>query len=105
MANEKRRASRDKHDSVVEILDEDGAIRATGRLSDFSSSGVSFSSETAFRKGERLRVRLRLLDRGTLEGEGEVVWTRERNGRFLYGVSFSGLRNVYPTGELRGPWD
>lgn len=105
MANEKRRARRDKHDSVVEILDEAGAIRASGRLADFSSSGVSFSSKTAFRKGECLKVRLRLLDRGTLEGEGEVVWVREKNGGSLYGVRFSGLRNVYPTGELRRPWD
>ena len=105
MANEKRRARRDKHDSVVEILDEGGTIKAFGRLADFSSSGVSFSSEKIFRKGERLKVRLRLLDRGTLEAEGEVVWAREKSGRAVYGVRFSEVRSVYPTGELRKPWD
>ncbi len=105
MGIEKRRARRDKHDSVVEIFDGSGKLKGTGRLADFSLSGISFSSEETFRKGEKLCARLRLLGKGVMEASGEVVWAREENNRRLYGVKFDSLRSIFPTGEAGSRWD
>ena len=105
MGREQRGAKRSRHDSVVELLGEDGRLTATGRLADVSDSGVAFSSDKEFRKGEKLRARLRLLGRGMLEASGEVVWVREKGGRRLYGVKFSSVAEVHPTGEKKERWD
>ncbi|MDA8131977.1 MAG: PilZ domain-containing protein [Elusimicrobia bacterium] len=105
MGREQRRAERNRHDSVVELLDEDGRLTATGRLSDVSASGIAFSSDREFRKGEKLRARLRLLGRGALEAHGEVVWTRQDKGRRVYGVKFDSVTEVHPTGEKKERWD
>lgn len=105
MASDKRRARRDSHDSVVEIFDQDGKLRCTGRMADFSDSGISFASDGAFEKGEKVKIRVRLLHKGVLDADGEIVWARRVNNRDLYGVKFSSLRNVHPTGELKAPWD
>lgn len=103
MANDKRRARRDRHDSVIEILGADGGLRCTGRLADFSESGVSFSSVGKFSRGEKITARLRLLHKGVLEVSGEIVWERGHGAGRLYGVKFSSVQNVYPTGE-KSPW-
>jgi hypothetical protein len=100
--NDKRRAQRDKHDSVVEILRPDGKLKATGRLADYSASGISFTSDAAFAKGDRFSARLRLLDKGVLEVTGEVVWVRKEGARVLYGVRFESVNRVHPTGEFKG---
>lgn len=100
--NDKRRAKRDKHDSVVEIFDMSGKLRAAGRLADYSASGISFTSSEEFAKGDKVSARLRLLDKGVLDVAGEVVWVRKENGRALYGVRFDSVKKVHPTGELKG---
>jgi len=105
MPSDKRRARRDKHDSVIELFDGAGKLRGTGRLFDFSKTGVSFYSAEAFAKGEKLKARLRLLGKGVLDVDGEVVWDRQENGRRLYGVKFDSVQTVHPTGELKDPWD
>lgn len=105
MAYDNRRARRDKHDSVIELFDGAGKLKGTGRLSDFSKTGVSFYSDKEFSKGEKLKARLRLLGKGVLDVSGEIVWTREENSRKLYGVRFDSVENVHPTGELKDPWD
>lgn len=104
MSKDNRRARRDRHDSVVEIF-ENGALKCTGRLADFSSAGISFSSDSSFEKGEAARVRLRLLGRGVMDAEGQVVWARKEKGRFFYGFRFDSLKEVHPTGEKKEPWD
>ncbi|MDA8131790.1 MAG: PilZ domain-containing protein [Elusimicrobia bacterium] len=105
MGREQRRAERDRHDSVVELLGEDGRLEATGRLSDVSASGIAFSSDREFRKGEKVRARLRLLGRGVLDARGEVVWVRQAGGRSVYGVRFDAVTEVHPTGEKKERWD
>lgn len=100
--NDKRRAQRDKHDSVVEIFGEAGKLRGTGRLADYSASGISFTSEQAFAKGDKFTARLRLLEKGVLDVTGEVVWARKDGARGLYGVRFESVNRVHPTGELKG---
>lgn len=105
MASDKRAARRDKHDSVIELFDGAGALKGTGRLADFSKTGVSFTSDEPFEKGEKLKARLRLLGRGVLDVTGVVVWARPEKGRKLYGVKFDSVQTVHPTGELKDPWD
>jgi hypothetical protein len=99
MANDNRRARRARHDSVIELFGPDGRLKGTGRLADFSETGVSFSSEEAFSRGEKFSARLRLLHKGVLDVRGEVVWTRGEGKRRLYGVKFDTVNKVYPTGE------
>lgn len=105
MGMEKRRARRDNHDSVIELFGDDASLKGTGRLVDYSKSGVSFTSEENFAKGDKLKARLRLLGKGVLDVHGEVVWARLENNRKLYGVRFDSVQNVHPTGELKDPWD
>jgi len=100
---DKRRAPRNKHDSVIEIFDAEGKVAATGRLVDFSTVGASFSVGDPVVMPEKFRARLRFIDKGVLEAEARVVRiTREKNFTH-YGIKFDSLRNVYPTGELKGP--
>ncbi len=100
---DKRRAPRNKHDSVIEIFDAAGKISATGRLSDFSVAGASFSTGNGAALPEKFRARLRFLDKGVLEVEARVVRTRKEKNATHYGVKFDSIKNVYPTGELKGP--
>ncbi len=101
---DKRQARRDKHDSVIEILDAGGKFSASGRLNDFSTTGASFSVSGAAPLPPKFRARLRLLDKGVLEVEARVVRVTKENNSTLYGVKFDSVKTVHPTGELKDPW-
>ena len=100
---DKRRAPRDKHDSVIEIFDADGKLAVTGRLVDFSATGAAFSLGNSVVIPEKFRARLRFLDKGVLEAEARVVRTSREKNATRYGVKFDSLKNIYPSGELKGP--
>ncbi len=102
--NNNRRAARDQHDSVIELLDKTGKFIAMGRLVDFSMSGASFRAELPLAVGAQVRARLRLLEKGTLDISARVVWTRKDAGLNLYGIKFDSIEPVYPTGELKRPF-
>ena len=92
---EKRRAPRTRHDSVLEIYDEEGHfITGTGRLVNFSKVGVCFSSTKPLALGERLRARLRLLREGTLEVSARVVWAKKKPNTMLYGLAFDVVEQI-----------
>jgi hypothetical protein len=94
---EKRRALRQRHDSVLEIYDEEGHfITGTGRLVNFSKVGVCISSTQALACGERLRARLRLLKEGTLDVSAKVVWIRKKPNANLYGLAFESVAQIHP---------
>ncbi len=96
-STEKRRASRSKHDSVLEIYDQEGHfITGIGRLVNFSNVGVCFSSTKVLAKGERLRARLRLLKEGTLEVSARVVWTKKKPNSRVYGLEFDTVQKLRP---------
>ena len=97
-----RRAKRDPHDSAIELF-KAGKLIAVGRLVDFSMSGASFRAELLLAVGDPVRARLRLLEKGTLDISGRVVWSCKKNGANLYGVRFDSIKTVYPTGELKRP--
>lgn len=105
MGIEKRRDRRDKHDSVVEVMSPKGGLKCTGRLADYSASGIAFSSDSEFSKGEKLHARMRILEKGVLDFTGEVVWVRSEKNKTLYGVRFDSVSRVHPTGELKDTWD
>ena len=95
--NDKRRAARSKHDSVLELYDEGGHfITGTGRLVNFSKVGICFSTTQALGKGERLRARLRLLREGALEVAAHIVWIRKKPNTILYGLAFDSVRTLRP---------
>lgn len=101
---DKRQAAREDHDSVIEILDAGGKFSASGRLSDYSTTGASFSVAGTVKLPEKFRVRLRLLGKGVLEAEASVVRiTRDKNFT-NYGVKFDSVKTVYPTGEMKNNW-
>ncbi len=88
-SNDKRKAPRARHDSVLEICDDAGrVILSVGRLVDVSSSGACFSSTAEFPVGQKVAARLRLLKEGLLEIHGRVVWARKKANATLYGVAF-----------------
>lgn len=101
---DKRQAPRDNHDSVIEILDAEGKLTASGRLTDFSNSGASFSVINPVSLPEKFRARLRLLDKGALEVEARVVRTIKEKNVTKYAVKFDSVKNIYPTGELKSTW-
>jgi len=101
---DKRRAKRDKHDSVIEIFNAEGKFAASGRLTDFSTLGASFSVGDLVVIPKKFRARLRLLDKGVLEVEAEVVRIRKEKNATHYGIRFDSLKNVYPTGERKDTW-
>lgn len=101
---DKRQAAREDHDSVIEILDAGGKFSASGRLSDFSATGASFSVSGAAALPSRFRARLRLLGKGVLEVEATVVRVTKEKNSTLYGVKFESVKTVYPTGELKNHW-
>ena len=93
--SEKRRAARSKHDSVLEIFDQEGHfIVGVGRLVDFSNVGVCFSSAKMLLKGDRLRARLRLLNAGALEVSARVVWVKKKLNTKLYGLEFDSVQKL-----------
>jgi hypothetical protein len=87
-ANDKRRAQRDKHDSVIEFFDSTGKLFAAGRLVDFSTLGVCFSTTRLMLPGERLNARVRLLNKGVIKIAAHVVWSRKEHNAYRYGVKF-----------------
>lgn len=92
---DKRRAPRRKHDSVLELYDQDGQlITGIGRLVDFSRVGACFTSSKRLAVGDRLRARLRLLKEGPLDVDAQVVWTRKRQNSVLYGIEFKTVKSV-----------
>lgn len=101
---DKRQAERNRHDSVIEIFDEKGKFFASGRLTDFSETGAAFSIAGPVKLPEKFRARLRLLSKGVLEAEAQLVRTRKENNVTHYGVKFNSLKRVHPTGELKDTW-
>ena len=99
-----RRAPRDKHDSVIEILNAEGKFLASGRLTDFSTLGASFSVVNPGALPEKFRARMRFLDKGVLEVEAKVVRVRKEKNATHYGIKFDSVKNVYPTGERKDTW-
>ena len=95
LAKETRRAPRVRHDSVLELYDEEGRLTVDVlTLVDVSSVGASFSTTHPFAKGAKIRGRLRLLDAGVLEIEGRVVRFKERTNSTLYAMEFDSVRAV-----------
>lgn len=92
---ENRRAVRAKHDSVLELQDEEGrAISGVVRLIDVSAVGASFASTAALRKGMRLHGRLRLLRTGALDIAGRVVRIKEGSNVTYYGIEFEAVKRA-----------
>jgi hypothetical protein len=87
-----RRGARVRHDSVLELLDDEGRPAAGAlKLFDVSSVGASFSTTRKFAKGEKLCGRLRILGAGVLEFTGRIVRFKERENSTLYGVEFDSV--------------
>jgi hypothetical protein len=99
---DKRRAPRNRHNSVIEIFDVEGKVAVSGRLVDFSTVGASFSVGDPVVMPDKFRARLRFLDKGVLEAEARVVWTRREKNTTHYGIVFDLLKRVHPTGEFKG---
>lgn len=99
----KRRAARDRHDSVVEILDGSGKLLDTGRLVDISDVGAALRTASPLAVDGQVRLRLRLIEKGVLEVTGTVVWERRADPLKLFGVRFDSVNKVHPTGELKKP--
>lgn len=78
-------------------------MAASGRLIDFSTVGASFSVGDPVVMPDKFRARLRFLDKGVLEAEARVVWTRRERNITLYGIVFDSLTRIHPTGERKGP--
>ncbi|MFA6435055.1 MAG: PilZ domain-containing protein [Elusimicrobiales bacterium] len=98
---EKRRAPRQKHDSVLELCDGSGNFISTvGHLVDFSTAGVCFSSTQVLNTGDLIRGRLRLLKEGLMYISGRVIWSRRKLNTNLYGIRFDYIKGVRP-----GAWD
>ena len=96
--NEKRRAPRASHDSVLEIYDSGGhLIIGIGRLVNFSNVGVCFSSTKVLAKGQKVVARIRLLKEGALEVSARVVWMKKRPNSVLYGIEFDTVQQIQPS--------
>ena len=96
--NEKRRAPRANHDSVVEIYDSEGhLIIGIGRLVNFSNVGICFTSSKVLEKGKKLFARIRLLKEGVLEVSARVVWVTKKPNSMLYGIEFDSIQKIQPT--------
>jgi PilZ domain-containing protein len=99
MAKEARRSKRTPHDSVLELFDKDGRLLAgVQQLVDVSAVGVSFIATHAFRKGDVVHGRLRLLETGVLEITGRVVRLKERSNSTLYAIEFESVKGRRPPG-------
>jgi len=94
-SRENRRAPRSRHDSVLELYDEDGHfITGVGRLVNFSMVGACFATTKVLKQGEKLKARVRLLKEGTLEVLAHVVWMRKKTNTFLYGIEFKNVKKT-----------
>ena len=92
---ENRRAGRARHDSVLELYDEGGRlITGIGRLVDFSTSGVRFSSTKSLKAGDALRARLRLLREGILDITAHVIWAKKKPVGWQYGIAFDSIQHL-----------
>jgi hypothetical protein len=91
---DKRRAPRNNHNSVIEIFDVEGRVAAAGRLIDYSSVGASFSVGDPVVMPESFRARLRFLDKGVIEVEARLVWTRRDRNITRYGIAFDSHKVV-----------
>ena len=101
---DKRQAPRNNHDSVIEIFDDKGKFSSSGRLSDFSDVGACFSVAEPVVVPAKFRARIRLLSKGVLEVEAQVVRTRKEKNATYYAVKFNTVKRVHPTGELKDTW-
>ncbi|MBI4802218.1 MAG: PilZ domain-containing protein [Elusimicrobia bacterium] len=89
MFEDKRRAPRHRHDSVLEIYDQSGRlIVGVGKLVDFSMVGACFFTTKRLADGERINARLRLLQEGVLDISAHVVWSRKQANAVFYGIEF-----------------
>jgi hypothetical protein len=95
MAREARRSPRYPHDSVLELIDETGALM-TGveTLVDVSSVGASFTTTRPFKRGASIHARLRLLGVGVLEITGRIVRMKEKSNTTLYAVEFDSVKQL-----------
>jgi hypothetical protein len=92
---DKRRAPRQSHNSVVEIYDESGdSIAEIAHLVDFSNVGACFSTPKSFKIGQKLRLRLRLLREGRLYIWAHIVRVQKKPNTVLYGIEFDKVRDV-----------
>jgi len=88
-----RRAPRTKHDSALELFNEQGQLlpAEVQTLVDISDTGASFISTREFPKGARIRGRVRRFGRPPFDFTGRIVRRREhptRANSILYGVEF-----------------
>jgi len=93
---DKRRAPRDRHDSVIELFNVEGEVAATGRLVDFSTMGASFSVGNPVVMPEVFRARLRFFGKGVIEVRARVVWIRRDLNATHYGIKFDSLTMTPP---------
>ena len=98
---EKRRARRDRHDSVIEILGAAGKLLDSGRLVDYSNTGASFFSRKTMPQGAKLKLRVRLLEQGVLDISARIVWARKEGVGNLYGIKFDSVQQVSPAWEFK----
>ena len=90
-----RRALRVKHDSVLELLDEEGRlIESVLKLHDVSGAGAGFTTTHAFAKGAKIRGRLRLLGVGVLDIAGRIVRLEHRGNATFYAVEFDWVKTL-----------
>lgn len=90
---DKRRAPRTRHDSALELFNEQGRLLPAGvqTLVDISDTGASFTSTRDLAKGARIRGRVRRFGRPPLDFTGRIVRRREhptRANATLYAVEF-----------------
>ena len=99
------RAPRASHDSVAEIFSSDGKLLDCGRLVDFSNTGAGFFSLKPLKQGDKLRLRVRLLEKGVLDISAQVVRVVKEGAGNVYGLKFDSVRQVFPTGEIKKPFE
>ena len=104
LGNEKRRSTRFRHDSALELFDDVGReIEGAARLVDISAGGARFASTVTLARGRRIRGRLRLMRTGPLDVVGRIVWTKEGANVSYYGVEFDRITQAAPGGDkIRG---
>lgn len=102
MAEKKRCAARNNHNSAIEIFSDKGKLLGTGRLIEYSAKGASFCAPEGLVKGPSIRVRLRLFEKGILDVTAEVVWERKDKNATVFGIKFNSVERIHPTGELKG---
>ena len=86
---EKRRAAREKHDTVLDLFDSRGErVACVATLADISTTGASFRSTQPFVKGAQVRARLRILGKGVLDIAGHIARIKEFSNYTLYGIAF-----------------